>query len=330
MFLSVSIPIYNAEKYLEQSIESVLSQSMNDYEIILVDDGSKDRSIEICRKWQKKYPQTIRVIEKENTGSLLTRRRCMQESKGDYIYIMDADDYLVDSDMFLKIKNTIDESRADICFFNYKTEKGNVKNFEFENREIFERENLGRLYEIVIKSDKFNSLWDKVFKRNLVDWNEDYSIYKQITNGTDCFQMIPIVSSAKKIIYLDEVFYFYRTENNEASIVHKFCPTVYLSLKEIHKRLIEFSGEWEKYLPNLDVQLKTKWMTNVSTAAYKVRLMPEKNKKTIEEYLKGIGEDQFFRENYNLKEINLKRKVIVFLLYHRMYGLLGNLLKILR
>lgn len=114
MFLSVSIPIYNAEKYLEQSIESVLSQSMNDYELILVDDGSKDRSIEICRKWQKKYPQTIRVIEKENTGSLLTRRRCMQESKGDYIYIMDADDYLVDSDMFLKIKNTIDESRADI------------------------------------------------------------------------------------------------------------------------------------------------------------------------------------------------------------------------
>ena len=102
MFLSVSIPVYNASMYLDECISSIMSQTEDDYELILVDDGSKDNSIEICRKWRELYPDTIRVIEKDNSGSLLTRRKCIEESKGEFLYIMDADDYLMDIDALKK------------------------------------------------------------------------------------------------------------------------------------------------------------------------------------------------------------------------------------
>ena len=100
MFLSVSIPVYNAEDYIDDCIDSVMNQTMQEFELILVDDGSKDSSRDKCRVWQKKYPDRIRIVEKNNTGSLLTRRRCLEESRGDYIYIMDADDRLCDRNAF--------------------------------------------------------------------------------------------------------------------------------------------------------------------------------------------------------------------------------------
>ena len=107
MFLSISIPVYNAEKTLDQCIKSIIVQTFRDFELILVDDGSTDNSLQICKKWSLSYPEHIRVIHKENSGSLLTRRRCLQESVSKYLYIMDADDYLVDKDALRYIYEAI-------------------------------------------------------------------------------------------------------------------------------------------------------------------------------------------------------------------------------
>ncbi len=118
MFLSVSIPIYNAEKKINECISSVMEQSDQDFELILVDDGSKDGGASICENWVEKYPEKIRFIQQENTGSLLARRRCLRESKGDYIYIMDADDKLIDKDAFKKVKEFIINHDCDLIIFN--------------------------------------------------------------------------------------------------------------------------------------------------------------------------------------------------------------------
>lgn len=94
MKLSYIVPVYKVEKYLEECVESILSQSMDDYEIILVDDGSPDACPAMCDSYAEKYPEKIRVIHKENTGPSKTRNVGLSVAKGDYIFFIDSDDYL--------------------------------------------------------------------------------------------------------------------------------------------------------------------------------------------------------------------------------------------
>ena len=91
--LSVIVPVYNVEKYLKRCLESILVQSWNDYEIILVDDGSTDSSAQICDVYAEKY-EMIRVIHKENKGLSDTRNRGIEEASGEYVYFPDSDDWL--------------------------------------------------------------------------------------------------------------------------------------------------------------------------------------------------------------------------------------------
>lgn len=97
MWLSIIIPIYNAGRVLGRTIDSVLNQGLasSEYEIILVNDGSIDNSLEICKAFAEKYPDIIKVLSKENEGVSKARNLGMKHALGDYLYFMDADDYLM-------------------------------------------------------------------------------------------------------------------------------------------------------------------------------------------------------------------------------------------
>ena len=92
MILSVIIPVYNVEQYLRQCVDSVLNQQLQDYEIILVDDGSKDNSVGICDEYKKTHSNVI-VIHKENGGSSSARNTGMKAASGKYIVFLDSDDW---------------------------------------------------------------------------------------------------------------------------------------------------------------------------------------------------------------------------------------------
>jgi glycosyltransferase involved in cell wall biosynthesis len=312
------MPVYNAEKYLDKSIKSVLEQTEKDYELILVNDGSTDKSLDICKKWQNRYPDVIRVIDKENSGSLFTRRRCLEESKGDYLYIMDADDTLVNKDMLKIIKSTIIQYTCDLVFFNCitnKNSKDRYLNLSFKNNDIFEKESLAELYKQLLIGSSLNTLWSKVFSRKLVDWNEKYNKYSYVTNGTDMFQSIPIISNANKAVYIDKCFYCYTLAEKSESIIHTFKPTVYQSLRCNFIRLKEYSEKWLYGVDNKEELLKIRFMNSASTSAMKIRLDKKLSKKECIEYLKEISNDEMFREMFTLKGISFPRKVIVLLLY---------------
>lgn len=326
MFLSVSIAIYNAEKYLDKCIQSVLDQTENDYELILVDDGSTDRSVEICEKWQQHCPDKIRVIKKENSGSLLTRRVCLQESKGEYIYIMDADDYLIDPNAFKIIKETIRREQCDLVFFdctsNMET-RDRLFRFPFDDGTIFQNETLPDFRRFYLTGRGLKALWNKVFHRSLVDWDVDYTLYKDITNGTDCFQSTPIVSNAQKVYYLDRVFYFYRVNENENSIVHTFKQTIYTSARANFLRMADEAKDWGIESGELKQMLCQYYMRLASTSAYKVRLLKGNSIDKIG-YLKTIGEDPLFKEycSFSLTK-PLSRRIIVMMLRLKMYKIMA-------
>ena len=210
MFFSISMPVYNASKYIDNAIQSVINQTESDYELILIDDGSSDDSLEKCKKWQSEYPEKIRVIKKENTGSLLTRRRCMSESKGDFLYIMDADDYLLSNKMLEEIKKIIISSGCDMVFFNATNDlksKNKLFEFPFNDNDLFTEKNLTKLYKYLFHGQGLNPLWNKIFSKKIVDWDIDYSMYDYITNGTDLFQSLAIINNSKKALYIDSIYY---------------------------------------------------------------------------------------------------------------------------
>ena len=116
--VSVIIPVYNAQEGIKQCIDSLLNQSFTDFEIILINDGSTDNSLEVIKKYAADN-DFIRVIDKENEGVAKTRNKGIQLANGKYIVFIDNDDF-VDSDYLERFYNEIDQEQLDIVLGGYK------------------------------------------------------------------------------------------------------------------------------------------------------------------------------------------------------------------
>lgn len=116
--VSVIIPVYNAQEGIKQCLDSLLNQSFTDFEIILLNDGSTDNSLEVIKKYAADN-DFIRVIDKENEGVAKTRNKGIQLANGKYIVFIDNDDF-VDSDYLERFYNEIDQEQLDIVLGGYK------------------------------------------------------------------------------------------------------------------------------------------------------------------------------------------------------------------
>ena len=109
MKISVIVPVYNAERYLDKLVQSVLSQTYEDYELILVDDSSKDNSYLLMKKYQE-MDSRIKAYTKENTGPGLTRKFGFEKSSGDLFFFVDSDDWVTTSDVFREINDLFEKN----------------------------------------------------------------------------------------------------------------------------------------------------------------------------------------------------------------------------
>lgn len=119
MRFSVVIPVYNVKDYLEKCVDSVLAQHTEDYEVILVDDGSTDGSGALCDTLAARAPAHIRVLHKPNGGLGDARNAGLEQAKGDYLVFIDSDDY-IDENMLSELSEKIDETHADIISFGFR------------------------------------------------------------------------------------------------------------------------------------------------------------------------------------------------------------------
>ena len=122
---SIIVPVYQAEKYLKECVESIINQKEQDWEMILIDDGSTDRSPEICDSFAEKYSQ-IRVLHQKNAGPLLTRCKGYEMANGKYILSMDADDRVSEQALY-RIGRAVEQTEVDILVFGYKKIKESGK-----------------------------------------------------------------------------------------------------------------------------------------------------------------------------------------------------------
>lgn len=238
--VSVIVPVYNTEQFLEECIQSIVNQTYQELEIIIINDGSTDGSGTICRKWER-LDKRIKYIEKENEGQGAARNLGIQMATGEYIVFVDSDDY-VDIDMIDKVYAYISRCKADICVYSHRHVYEGIREWSLEGKTkntVNSRDNkeiLGLMMPI---------LWNKMFSAELV---KNSNILMSNLMCEDLVFNAQLYVKANKICFLDIPFYNYRymREGNFSTD----CPRYYEvgqsinELNEIFYKNGDFKAYW--------------------------------------------------------------------------------------
>ena len=197
MKFSIIVPIYNSEKYLKECIDSVLAQTFNDYELILVDDGSTDNSRDICDFYSKKY-EKILSFHKSNSGQIATRCYGIEKSCGDFVIFLDSDDILSPKAL-QTINDVISKYSCDMLIYNMERFKDNVNFKEQSNIQINCIETRKELYKTILSDSIYNPLWIKAVRREFIP-SKDYSSVYSLRHGEDLLQTLDIIKNNPKTV----------------------------------------------------------------------------------------------------------------------------------
>jgi len=246
--LSILIPVYNAEKYISSLLDCIIPQMDDSMEVILINDGSCDSSKDICSKYEARYPLLIRFLSRDNKGAVYTRRELFKAAIGEWIWIVDSDDTILHNSLDIIMDAIIQNDSCDLFLFDYYKNTADknaiVHQLPSNDGDIFFDKKKKVLYEEIICGTNLNQLWNKVFKRECIDFDVDYSEYEDVKKANDCLQMMPIITNAQCVMYKQSPIYIYNT-NNEDSLSHKFHDYTYTSLKKVWARKKEFVCKWE-------------------------------------------------------------------------------------
>ena len=205
--ISVIIPVYNKEKYLSRCIESVLGQTFDDLEVLLIDDGSTDGSLDVCRKYEK-MDGRVRVFHTENRGVSNARNYALDCARGEFIAFADADDWL-DRQMYERLHNLISRYEADIASVSYilaKTEEDSVHKKKYEER-VYNKTNALQYYLNVGLSSKVQdySVWTKLYKKEL--FREIHFAAGQLYE--DMLINLQLLLTVQRYVKSEEPLYYY-------------------------------------------------------------------------------------------------------------------------
>lgn len=262
--ISVVVAIYNVENYLCQCIESLITQTYTDLEIILVDDGSLDRSGIICDEYEKRDSR-VRVIHKKNGGAVSARKAGLREAKGEYVTCIDGDDWL-ESEMYERMLQKLEKENVDVVMCGRYEDTGMC------SRKVYQGIKEGRygkeqmLDEVYPKmltgADFFEwgifpSTWDKLFRKEcLYGWQ--MKVDNRIKMGDDAACVYPCLLCADSIYIMRECFYHYR--QTPSSMIKQVRQKreernrYRILFHTVHQIFTEYSGiydlreQWVKYM----------------------------------------------------------------------------------
>lgn len=201
--ISIIIPVYKVEEYLEKCVDSVIKQTYDNLEIILVDDGSPDNCGKICDQYSKK-DKRVKVIHKENGGLSDARNAGIDISRGEYISFIDSDDY-VEIDYIETLYNSIIKSKADLAVCAHKVVYSNGSVIDKATNNYYEYTSKEALKHMLYDQDLDLSAWGKLYKRNLFD-NVRYPKGRIFEDAATTYKLI---DNAKKVVVYSMSKYFY-------------------------------------------------------------------------------------------------------------------------
>lgn len=250
MKFSIIIPVYNAEKYVGNSIQSVLNQTYQDFEIVLINDGSVDKSGKICDEYVEKYGSKIKVIHKENNGPLLTRLLGIEKATADYCIFLDADDVLVENALEIIEKAIKKYKNPDMVVYSFyysrldgKKEKASAL---FEEEIVFnDVESKQELYKKFFTSTGLNNVWTKAVKKTVFDGEfPDYKEYAELRFAEDRFHAMGIVTNANKIVCINEPLIEYRLVPESITRTFTVDSISRFNIKKLYQEEKKYLKKW--------------------------------------------------------------------------------------
>jgi glycosyltransferase involved in cell wall biosynthesis len=217
MFFSIVIPIYNVESYLGECIDSILDQTFTDFELILVDDGSKDRSSNICDKYAEK-DNRIKVVHKENGGQALARNIGTNLAQGQYLIYIDSDDYIAENTFLEDIHNKAGNGTDIICykFKKYYDKTSRMAECGFSIPEFSTTDSMEKRVECLVINDAFYCApWTKAIKLAII--RDNNVRFKDGLLSEDQDWYYNVLFNANSIEGIDKSYIVYRQRRNSTS-----------------------------------------------------------------------------------------------------------------
>lgn len=257
--VSVIIPVYNVESYLEECLESVINQTLDDIEIICIDDGSTDNSPSILKKYQKK-DSCIKVISQSNHGQGYARKIGLNHALGDFVFFLDADDYILPNTFEKLYENAINNG-SDLVIFKFARFKDgepinySIPGFDFDN--IFKNVDFNNFTFDYHKVKRYVltasfAPWTKLYKKEFLDKYDDFRFSTNVAFDDVPFHVQSMLR-ASKISFIPEFFYHYRynpnSVNNTSSNgidIFRICDIVESFLKD-EGYYSEFENEFVQF-----------------------------------------------------------------------------------
>lgn len=325
MKFSILIPVYNVEKYLAECLNSIDNQTYKDFEVIIVDDGSTDKSAQIVDEY-KNLHSNVKVIHKKNGGLISARRVAIKHATGNYYLFCDSDD-TYEPNALQDLNDMLIKYDPDLIIFNaYKYYDGKIKEAFFadlfDENQIIDKMDI---YDKLLLTYQVNSMAIKCINSKIVDRNTDYSEFYDCNYGEDLLQTVPLIKKAQKIMYLNEFLYNYRIVSG---MMRKYNPNYYWSYRKVNVKIAQ-------ELENENIMdFPVKRSIHLLRAAYGAVTQFKYLKKIDKKSLNKIANDNIFQLSYKAvfkskyrKYLSQKEKIVLILLKHKLYFILNLLMR---
>ena len=204
--VSIVVPVYNVEAYIQRCMNSIQQQTLKDIEIIIVDDGTQDNSMVIVRREGQKDGRIKVLAHENNLGLMWTRRTGYKYATGEFIVFCDSDDFMP-PDALEKLYLAAKESNSDIITGNSLYIKVNGKRVLQTNTLKYGNDRIG-VIKSLLRHELRQNLWGKMYRRDIL-LKYDYNTYKDATNGEDACLLYQIVNNIGKMALIEDVVYYY-------------------------------------------------------------------------------------------------------------------------
>ena len=318
--LSIIVPVYGVEKYIDKCLDSLVKQSLKEIEIIVVNDGTKDNSQKIIDKYVKKYPDKIKSYIKENGGQGSARNYGLKKTTGEYIGYVDSDDF-VEKDMYKKLYNKAKENNYDIVVcgnYNVSEDYQNKNIDAFINNYNTDLENIffGKM-----------AVWNKIYKRDILIKNK--LEFKEKVWYEDLAFTLKAIMNSNTFAFIDEPLYDYLIR--EGSTMNNSNVQRNLEILDAFDDILSYikHNKKEEYFDKVEFLAIDHIYISAIVRILKANADNKIKKETVNELICYMNKNfPNYKNNKYINTLSRNRKIIYKLINLKMYNLVNLIFKI--
>ena len=318
--LSIIVPVYGVEKYIDKCLNSLVKQSLKEIEIIVVNDGTKDNSQKIIDKYVKKYPDKIKSYIKENGGQGSARNYGLEKANGEYIGYVDSDDF-VEKDMYKKLYNKAKENNYDIVVCgNYNVSE------DYQNKNI---DTFINNYNTDLENIFFGKMavWNKIYKRDILIKNK--LEFKEKVWYEDLAFTLKAIMNSNTFAFIDEPLYDYLIR--EGSTMNNSNVQRNLEILDAFNDILSYiqHNKKEEYFSKIEFLAIDHIYISAIVRVLKAEADDKVKRETINKLIDYMNKKfPNYKNNKYINTLSKNRKIIYKLINIKMYGLINLIFKV--